>query len=192
MLMARLYDPAEGAVRLDGRDIRSFDPAERAARIGFILQDPFLLGGTVGENIVYGHPDAPSLQGEALTERLVALGLDGFMARFGQGLQTPIKGGGEGLSLGQKQLVAFLRAVLRRPELLILDEATANIDTVTEQMLEEVLASLPAETTKVVIAHRLNTIQNADEIFFVGGGGLTAAGSMEHAMEMLLGHEGVS
>ena len=192
MLMARLYDPSEGVVRLDGRDIRSFDAAERAARIGFILQDPFLLGGTVGDNIAYGHPDAASLKGEALAERLAALGLDGFMARFGQGLETPIKGGGEGLSLGQKQLVAFLRAVLRRPELLILDEATANIDTVTEQMLEEVLARLPSETTKVVIAHRLNTIQNADEIFFVGGGGLTAAGSMEHAMEMLLGHEGVS
>jgi ATP-binding cassette subfamily B protein len=197
MLMARLYDPTEGIVRLDGRDIRSFDAVERAARIGFILQDPFLLGGTVGDNIAYGHPDFTSLTGEAqvgeaLAERMAAMGLDGFMARFGQGLETPIKGGGEGLSLGQKQLVAFLRAVLRRPELLILDEATANIDTVTEQMLEEVLARLPADTTKVVIAHRLNTIQNADEIFFVGGGGLTAAGSMDHALDMLLGHEAAS
>ena len=99
---------------------------------------------------------------------------------------------GDGLSLGQKQLVAFLRAVMREPEVLILDEATANIDTVTEQMLEGVLAKLPKSTTKVIIAHRLNTIQNADEIFFVGGGGLTAAGSMEHAMDMLLGHERTS
>ena len=88
--------------------------------------------------------------------------------------------------------MAFLRAVLRRPEILILDEATANIDTVTEQMLEEVLAKLPPATTKVIIAHRLNTIQNADEIFFVGGGAVTPAGSMEHAMGMLLGHERVS
>ena len=79
--------------------------------------------------------------------------------------------------------------MLREPEILILDEATANIDTVTEQLLEEVLDKLPAVTTKVIIAHRLNTIRNADEIFFVGGGGLTEAGSMEHAMDMLLSNE---
>ncbi len=79
-----------------------------------------------------------------------------------------------------------MRAVLRQPEILILDEATANIDTVTEQLLEQVLDRLPASTTKVIIAHRLNTIQNADDIFFVGGGGLTEAGSMDHALEMLL------
>ena len=197
MLMARLYDPAEGTIHLDGRDIRSFDPGERAARIGFILQDPFLLGGTVGENIAYGHSEFGALDDkamleEALTRRMDELGLAGFMTRFSDGLATEVKGGGQGLSLGQKQLVAFLRAVLRGPEILILDEATANIDTVTEQMLEEVLAKLPASTTKVIIAHRLNTIQNADEIYFVGGGALTAAGSMQHAMDMLLGHEGVS
>ena len=197
MLMARLYDPSEGTVYLDGRDIRGFDPAERAVRIGFILQDPFLLGGTVGDNIAYGHSEFGALTDkalleEALTARMAELGLSDFMARFSEGLATPIKGGGAGLSLGQKQLVAFLRAVLRQPEILILDEATANIDTVTEQMLEEVLAKLPAATTRVIIAHRLNTIQNADEIYFVGGGALTAAGSMDHAMEMLLGHESVS
>jgi ATP-binding cassette subfamily B protein len=101
-------------------------------------------------------------------------------------LSTPVTGDGDGLSLGQKQLVAFLRAVLREPDILILDEATANIDTVTEQLLEDVLAKLPPETTKVIIAHRLNTIRNADDIFFVGGGGLTEAGSMEHAMDMLM------
>ncbi len=79
-----------------------------------------------------------------------------------------------------------MRAVLREPEILILDEATANIDTVTEQLLEEVLGQLPSTTTKVVIAHRLNTIRSADDIFFVGGGALTEAGSMDHALEMLL------
>jgi ATP-binding cassette subfamily B protein len=129
---------------------------------------------------------------EDLKARMAERGLSGFLARFGEDLSTPIKNGGVGLSLGQKQLVAFLRAVLRDPEILILDEATANIDTVTEQMLEEVLARLPAATTKVIIAHRLNTIQNADEIFFVGGAALTPAGSMEHAMGMLLSHERVS
>jgi ATP-binding cassette subfamily B protein len=193
MLMARLYDPTQGAVYLEGRDIRTFTAAERAAKIGFILQDPFLLAGTVRDNIVYGHPELGDLSKEALAERMAAQGLSGFLARFGEsGLETPVKGAGDGLSLGQKQLVAFLRAVLREPALLILDEATANIDTVTEQMLEGVLAKLPKRTTKVIIAHRLNTIQNADEIFFVGGGALTAAGSMAHAMDLLLGHERTS
>ena len=193
MLMARLYDPTEGAVYLEGRDIRTFTAAERAAKIGFILQDPFLLSGTVRDNIVYGHPTLGDLGAEALAERMKAQGLSGFLTRFGEsGLDTPVKGAGDGLSLGQKQLVAFLRAVMRQPDILILDEATANIDTVTEQMLEDVLARLPETTTKVIIAHRLNTIQNADEIFFVGGGALTAAGSMKHAMDMLLGHERTS
>ncbi|WP_443749312.1 ABC transporter ATP-binding protein [Asticcacaulis solisilvae] len=193
MLMARLYDPTEGTVYLEGRDIRTFTAAERAAKIGFILQDPFLLAGKVRDNIVYGHPDLGDIGTEALTERMNALGLAGFLARFGEsGLDTPVKGTGDGLSLGQKQLVAFLRAVMREPDILILDEATANIDTVTEQMLEEVLARLPETTTRVIIAHRLNTIQNADEIFFVGGGTVTAAGSMAAAMDMLLGHERTS
>ena len=171
MLMARLYDPTHGTVYLEGRDIRTFTAAERAQKIGFILQDPFLLGGTVRDNIVYGHAELGELDKELLAERMAAQGLSGFLARFGEsGLETPVKGAGDGLSLGQKQLVAFLRAVMREPEVLILDEATANIDTVTEQMLEAVLARLPKRTTKVIIAHRLNTIRNADEIFFAGGG----------------------
>ncbi len=193
MLMARLYDPVQGTVYLEGRDIRTFTAAERATKIGFILQDPFLLAGTVRDNIVYGHPDLDDISEEALAQRMAAQGLSGFLARFGEsGLSTPIKGAGDGLSLGQQQLIAFLRAVMRAPDILILDEATANIDTVTEQMLEAVLAKLPKRTTRVVIAHRLNTIQNADEIFFVGGGALTAAGSMAHAMDMLLGHDRTS
>ncbi len=186
MLMARLYDPGEGSVYLEGRDIRSFSPAERARKIGFILQEPFLFSGTVRDNIVYGHDALAEIGDEELAARLDAHELGGFLARFKDGLSTPVTGGGDGLSLGQKQLVAFLRAVLREPEILILDEATANIDTVTEQLLEDVLAKLPPETTKVIIAHRLNTIRNADDIFFVGGGALTEAGSMEHAMDMLL------
>jgi ATP-binding cassette subfamily B protein len=191
-LMARLYDPTSGTIYLDGRDIRTCTAEERARRIGFILQEPFLLAGTVRDNIVYGHPELASLSTAELDGRIDALGLAPFLARFSNGLDTPAGGNGDGLSLGQKQLVAFLRAVLREPDILILDEATANIDTVTEQMLERVLARLPRTTTKVVIAHRLNTIKNADDIFFVGGGALTEAGSMEHALDMLMTKERVS
>jgi ATP-binding cassette subfamily B protein len=109
-----------------------------------------------------------------------------LLERFDQGLETKVTSSGDGVSLGQKQLVAFMRAALRQPELLILDEATANIDTITEQVLQSILDRLPADTTKVIIAHRLNTIANADEIVFVNGGDITPAGSMEHAMDMLL------
>ncbi|MGB8491430.1 MAG: ATP-binding cassette domain-containing protein, partial [Bacteroidales bacterium] len=90
------------------------------------------------------------------------------------------------ISLGQKQIIAFMRAILRKPELLILDEATANIDTVTEQQLESILKNLPASTTRVIIAHRLNTIENADEIFFVNSGKITPAGSFNDALDMLM------
>jgi ATP-binding cassette, subfamily B, bacterial len=185
-LMARLYDPLGGQVLLDGRDIRSFSPAERADRIGFILQEPFLFTGTVRDNIVYGNDALLRLSDEEVAARLAAKNLDSLLARFEQGLATKVTTGGEDVSLGQKQLIAFMRAVLREPEILVLDEATANIDTVTEQLLEQILRELPASTTKVVIAHRLNTIENADEIFFINAGEITPAGSMHDALELLL------
>jgi ATP-binding cassette subfamily B protein len=185
-LMARLYDPSSGRVLLDGKDIRSATPEERARKIGFILQEPFLFTGTIRDNIVYGNPQLQQLTNEQLEERLAAKNLAGLLARFDQGLDTAVTVGGVGVSLGQKQLVAFMRAVLREPEILILDEATANIDTVTEQLLESVLRELPPSTTKVVIAHRLNTIENADEIFFINAGEIVSAGSMEHALDMLM------
>ena len=121
-------------------------------------------------------------------QRITDAGLATLLARFDQGLDTNVASSGDSISLGQKQLIAFMRAALRKPELLILDEATANIDTVTEQLLEDILEKLPAGTTKVIIAHRLNTIKEADEIFFVNGCVVTRAGSMESAVDMLLHH----
>ena len=185
-LMARLYDPTEGTILLDGRDIRTYEQAERAKKIGFILQEPFLFTGTVRENIGYGNTELEKLSDEEFLAVLKEANLDRLMERFSDGLGTPTRSSGDTLSLGQKQLIAFMRAVLRKPELLILDEATANIDTVTEELLEEILDLLPKETTRVIIAHRLNTIANADDIFFVNGGTLTEAGSLDHAVDMLL------
>ncbi|MCC6735474.1 MAG: ABC transporter ATP-binding protein [Bauldia sp.] len=184
-LMARLYDPTSGRVLLEGRDIRAYDPAERTERIGFILQEPYLFTGTVRDNILYGNRAAAEWSDERLLARLRELGLTALLDRFGEGLDTKVVATGEGMSLGQKQLIAFIRAALRNPDLLILDEATANIDTVTEQLLQAILRQLPAHTTRVVIAHRLNTIESADEIFFVNAGEVVRAGSMEHAVEML-------
>ena len=185
-LMARLYDPGQGAVYLHGRDIRSYTPAERAKKIGFILQDPFLFTGTVRENIAYGNDDYKDFTTEQMAAILEESNLTGLMDRFSEGLDTKVMSSGNSISLGQKQLIAFMRAALRKPELLILDEATANVDTVTEQLLEEILAKLPATTTKVIIAHRLNTIDNVDQIFFINACEILHAGSMEHAVDMLL------
>ena len=109
-----------------------------------------------------------------------------MLSRFSNGFDPKITSIGDAISLGQKQLIAFIRAVLRNPDILILDEATANIDTVTEQLLEEILEKLPEKTTKVIIAHRLNTIENADDIFFVNAGEIIHAGSIEQAVDMLL------
>ena len=188
-LMARLYDPSHGRVLLDGRDLRSYTPEERAQKIGFILQDPMLFTGTVRDNIVYGNPSLQALTPPQLEQRLAERNLLSLFARFEQGLDTKVAAAAEAVSLGQKQIVAFVRAVLRNPEILILDEATANIDTVTEQLLEQILRELPPQTTKIVIAHRLNTIENADEIFFINAGEITRAGSMANALDLLMhGH----
>jgi len=185
-LMSRLYDPTEGTVFLDGKDLRSYSREELSRKIGFILQEPFLFNGTVRDNILYGHETYKILENEKLIEVLHEEGLGNLVERFENGLDTKIISGGDSMSLGEKQIIAFIRAVLRKPELLILDEATANIDTITEKLLEDILRKLPSSTTKVIIAHRLNTIENADEIFFVNAGEVTAAGDFDHALHLLL------
>ncbi len=185
-LISRLYDPTKGTVLLDGKDIRSFSSEERVKRIGFILQDPFLFSGTIRDNILYGNTEYKDIHNEELEKIFHDTGLETLLKRFDKGLDTEINLSGDGISLGQKQLIAFMRAVLRKPDLLILDEATANIDTVTEKQLDEILQKLPDSTTKVIIAHRLNTIANADVIYFVNTGNVTRAGSLKDAVDMLM------
>ncbi len=185
-LIARLYDPVSGNIFLNGRDIRSYSAETRTAKIGFILQEPFLFTGTIRDNILYGNPCFAELTNEELIREMEEVGLAGLLDRFDGGLDGKIDVTGEGISLGQKQIIAFIRAVIRRPDLLILDEATANIDTVTEQLLDDILRKLPKTATQIVIAHRLNTIENADEIFFVNSGAVTKAGSMEEAVKLLM------
>lgn len=185
-LIARLYDASRGTILLDGKDIRSYKPEDRTRKIGFILQEPFLFTGTVRDNILYGNPEYKKFSNSQLSEAISEAGLQSLLDRFDQGLDTKVQTTGDGISLGQKQLIAFMRAVLRKPELLILDEATANIDTVTEQLLDSILKKLPESTTRVIIAHRLNTIENADEIFFVNTGKVIPAGSFSDAINLLL------
>ena len=185
-LMARLYDPVKGAVYLDGKDLRTYPAAERTKKIGFILQEPFMFSGTVKENLLYGNDAYLTYTDEQLETVIEEANLSSLLNIFEAGLQTKVSSAGDGISLGQKQLIAFMRAVLRNPDVLILDEATANIDTVTEALLDDILTKLPRTTTRVTIAHRLNTIQNADEIFFVNGGEVIRAGSFDDAVARLM------
>jgi ATP-binding cassette subfamily B protein len=191
-LIDRLYDPVKGQVLLDGKDIRSYQAGERTRKIGFILQEPFLFTGTVKENILYGNEEYLHFSNEELIVAIKDAGIGSLLDRFEQGLETKVQTTGDGVSLGQKQLIAFMRTVLRKPELLILDEATANIDTVTEQQLETILRNLPSSTTRVIIAHRLNTIADANEIYFVNSGNVTRAGSLDDAVNLLLHGKRVS
>lgn len=187
-LIARLYDPTDGIVMLNGIDIRSYEPSERTQKIGFILQEPFLFAGTIKDNIVYGNRDYCNYSTEQLMEVFEKAGLSSIIGHFKEGIDTEVISNGDSMSLGQKQIISFIRTTLRKPDILILDEATANVDTVTEQLLEDILEKLPKSTIKIIIAHRLNTIENAEQIFFVNGGSVTLAGSMEQAIDMLM-HE---
>ncbi|RLJ80404.1 ABC transporter ATP-binding protein [Pedobacter alluvionis] len=191
-LISRLYDATKGTVLLNGKDIRSFSAEERTQKIGFILQEPFLFTGTVKENILYGNSQYKEVSDEKLEKIIEEANLNALLAIFDEGLNTQITSGSDSISLGQKQLIAFMRAVLRNPELLILDEATANIDTITEQLLGSILNKLSKETTLVIIAHRLNTIENADEIYFVNEGEVQKAGTLNDALNMLLKGKRVS
>jgi ATP-binding cassette subfamily B protein len=191
-LIAHLYDPTKGKILLNGKDIRSYTAQERAQKVGFILQEPFLFTGTVRENILYGNEAYQYHTNQQLEKVIADANLGSLLAIFEKGLDTKVTSGGDGISLGQKQLIAFMRAVLRNPDLLILDEATANIDTITEKLLGDILNKLPEHTTRVIIAHRLNTIENADEIYFVNSGEVSKAGSLNDAMDMLLKGKRVS
>lgn len=185
-LMSRLYDPTEGTIFLNGHDIRTYTKQERANLTSVILQEPLLFTGTVADNIRYGNDSLENKSEDEIKSMLEAKGFESVIERFENGLHTKIKEGtGAQLSLGQKQLISFMRTILREPKLLILDEATANIDTITEGILEKALQALPEDTTKIIIAHRLNTIREADQIMFVNGHHVTLAESLEESIHLI-------
>lgn len=184
-LMTRLYDPSSGKIYLEGKDIRTYAPQELSKKIGFILQDQYLFTGTVGENITYGNPKYLKYSKEKLTKELHSFGLEVLIKKFDEGLDTIVTPSTETISIGQKQLISFIRAIIRQPDIFIMDEATANIDTVTEGLLQEIIDKLPGKTTKVIIAHRLNTIKKADEIYFVNNGSVQNTESFEKSLELI-------
>jgi ATP-binding cassette subfamily B protein/subfamily B ATP-binding cassette protein MsbA len=173
-LIPRFYDATDGRVALDGRDVREYARNDLRENIGIVLQESFLFSGTVGDNIRYGRLDASQQEVENAAR---AVSAHGFISELPDGYDTELSEGGGSLSQGQRQLLSFARAVLTDPRILILDEATSNIDTRTEKIIQEALATLLEGRTSVVIAHRLSTIRTADRILAVRDGRIVESGT---------------
>ena len=175
-LIARFYDATEGEVLIDGIDVRTVQQQSLRAQTGIVAQDPFLFAGTIGENIRFGNEGAAET---AVIQAAQLANAHDFIAALPDGYETQILEGGVNISLGQRQLICIARAVLADPRLLILDEATANVDTLTEALIQEALERLLDGRTAIVIAHRLSTIRRADVICVVQGGRLIEQGTHE-------------
>ncbi|MCH8196373.1 MAG: ABC transporter ATP-binding protein [Chloroflexi bacterium] len=180
-LIARLYDVSSGRVTLDGYDVKEVTQVSLARRIGMVLQEPFLFSETVRENIRYGRLDATD---EEVEQAARVVGSHDFIMRLRDGYGTVLDERGGNLSMGQRQLVSFARAVLADPSILILDEATANIDTHTEVLIQQALKQILHGRTSVVIAHRLSTIRDADRIVVLAEGRIVEEGSHQELLAL--------
>ncbi len=172
-LLARFHDPTAGRILVDGHDLRTVRQESLRRQMGIVPQEPFLFNGSVKENILFGRLDADDEQVVAVAE---AVGAHGFIMSLRQGYQTPVEEGGVMLSVGQRQLISFARALLADPRILILDEATSSVDTQTEQVIQAALARLFRGRTAFVIAHRLSTITSADRVVVIHDGRIVEQG----------------
>jgi len=179
-LLARLYDVSEGAVLIDGADVRTVDLPSLRAAISVVDDDPFLFSATVADNIAYGRPDATRAEIERAAERAQA---SGFIADLPNGFETRIGERGLTLSGGQRQRVAIARALLSDPRILVLDDATSSVDASTEQAIKDALREVMAGRTTFVIAHRLSTIALADDIVVLEHGRIAARGTHEELLD---------
>ncbi len=178
-LIARLYDVTEGAVLIDGYDVRAVAQRSLRRQTGIVSQEPFLFAGTIRENIAFGRPDAAAREIEDAARWANA---HDFIIALPDGYDTVIQEGGVNLSVGQRQLICIARAILANPRILILDEATASVDTLTEMLIQDALARLLVGRTAIVIAHRLSTIRNADLICVVNDGRIVERGRHEELL----------
>jgi ATP-binding cassette subfamily B protein len=179
----RFYELNGGVITLDGRDISSMPRRELRSNIGMVLQDTWLFGGTIHDNIAYGNPDATE---EQILEAARATYVDRFVHSLPDGYNTLINEEADNVSAGQKQLLTIARAFLADPTILILDEATSSVDTRTEVLIQEAMNALRHERTSFVIAHRLSTIRGADVILVMENGAIVEQGSHSE----LLRHDG--
>jgi ATP-binding cassette subfamily B protein len=173
-LVSRFYDPQRGRVLVDGRDLRDLKSSCLRSQLGIVPQEGFLFSGTVRENIAFGRPDASYAEIEAAAD---AIGAGDFIRRLPAGFDSEVGERGVALSAGQRQLIAFARALLAEPRILILDEATSNVDVRTERTIESGLDRLLQGRTAIVIAHRLSTIRDADRIAVLEHGRIAESGT---------------
>ena len=179
-LIGRFYDVQQGSVTIDGVDVRQFNKHDLRGRLGYVFQDPFIFTGTVADNISLG---TPGISRADLVRAAQTVTAHRFIEAMPQGYDTQMNERGEGLSLGQKQLLVMARTLAQDPELLfVLDEATASVDTATERLIQDALGKLMANRTSIVIAHRLSTIRNAHRILVMRHGELVDAGSHDELM----------
>ena len=179
-LICRFYEPTEGRVLIDGRDARERSQLWLHSAIGYVLQTPHLFSGTVRENLLYGNPDATE---EEIDRALELVSAKDVVARLEKGLDTDVGEGGDMLSTGEKQLLSFARAILAKPRILVLDEATASVDTITEQKIQAAIDTIIRGRTSIVIAPRLSTVRNADVILVVRDGKIIERGKHRDLME---------
>ena len=179
-LLMRFYDVREGAIYVDGNEIRTLKRNALRGMYGMVLQETWLKNATVRENIAYGKPDATL---EEITAAAKAAYAHGFIKRLPQGYDTMIEPGGGNLSAGQKQLLCIARIMLCQPEMLILDEATSSIDTRTEMLIQQAFEKLMQGRTSFVVAHRLSTIQSADVILVMNAGRIVEQGTHASLLE---------
>ena len=173
-LIARFYDPRAGVVRVDGTDLREIELRGYRRQLGVVLQDPFLFSGTIADNIRFARPDATDDQ---VRDTAAAIGLDRLLRRLHGGLEHEVREGGAGLSAGERQLISIARALLADPRILILDEATSNIDRPTEVVIERALDRLLHGRSSVIVAHRLATVRRADTVLVVDHGRIVQHGT---------------
>ena len=178
-LICRFYEPTEGRVLIDGRDARERSQLWLHSAIGYVLQTPHLFSGTVRENLLYGNPNATE---EQIDRALELVSAKGVIEKLEKGLDTDVGEGGDMLSTGEKQLISFARAILADPKILVLDEATASVDTITEQKIQSAIDTIIHGRTSIVIAHRLSTVRNADVILVVKDGKIVERGKHEELM----------
>jgi len=177
-LLARFYDPQQGRVTIDGVDVRTLDPARLRAAVGLVLQDVHLFSGTIASNIRLGSAIADA----RIREAARAVHIERFVASLPQGYETEVRERGATLSVGQKQLLSFARALAHDPRILVLDEATSSVDTETEGLIQEALAVLLRGRTAIVIAHRLSTVQNVDQILVLHKGRVRERGTHQELL----------
>ena len=179
-LVCRFYEPTKGQLLIDGRDARERSQLWLHSAIGYVLQTPHLFSGTVRENLLMGNPNATE---EQLWDSIRTVSADEIISRLEKGLDTDVGEGGDLLSTGEKQLISFARAILADPRILILDEATASVDTMTEANIQAAMESVTAGRTALMIAHRLSTVRNADLILVVKNGRIVEHGTHDQLLD---------